>query len=312
MIAPLTKSICFFFPLSGAGGGRKIMKENHKLRELRLPESWGFHQPAEQAQHTGTVGLGSRLTSANYPQRPFLPVERGLSFSLPLILLNWHQRLSPLAGPPVVVTVTAAPGFRSDDPPVFTSCGGVRKLCGSARFSVSLLSPTATKVYLIYSFSVGGVRVWGPRERWAMSWGVADRPIPSRWAFTCNSGTYVSPWGSVLWETGIWTKRSKHSEMGSTAIFEVEWSVTSIRCPPDSIHVFSVPIRRQEIVRLPLLLARGTKGSERQVEGHIFGLRLFLHDLLTPSFLTPPSIVREQGSCALLEQSGTARLRRTG
>lgn len=137
------------------------------------------------------MGLGSRLTSANYPQRPFLPVERGLSFSLPLILLNWHQRLSPLAGPPVVVTVTAAPGFRSDDPPVFTSCGGVRKLCGSARFSVSLLSPTATKVYLIYSFSVGGVWVWGPRERWAVSWGVADRPIPSRWACPCNSGTRV-------------------------------------------------------------------------------------------------------------------------
>lgn len=62
--------------------------------------------------------------------------------------------------------------------------------------------------------------------------------------------------------------------MESTAIFEVELSVTFIRCPPDSIHMFSVSIRRQEIVHLPLL-ARGTKGSKRQVQGHIFWLYLF-------------------------------------
>lgn len=53
------------------------------------------------------------------------------------------------------------------------------------------------------------------------------------------------------------------------AIFGEELPLTSVRHPPDSIHMFSVPVRRQEIVHLPPLLGRGTKGSKSQVQGQI-------------------------------------------
>lgn len=55
--------------------------------------------------------------------------------------------------------------------------------------------------------------------------------------------------------------------MESTAVFEVELSVTFIRCRPDAIHLCSAPVHRQEVVRLlPPLSARGTKGPESPVE----------------------------------------------
>lgn len=57
--------------------------------------------------------------------------------------------------------------------------------------------------------------------------------------------------------------------MESTEIFQLELSLTFIRCPPDSIHMCSVPVLRQGIVHLSLLLA-GHESPENQAEGQIW------------------------------------------
>lgn len=191
---------------------------------------------------------------------------------MPLVLLNCHQCLSTLAGPPVVVIVAAIPGFCSDEEwtlscninsPLFTCYRGVSQLCGSAKVSCFPFESNCNKsLFHVQCLHVRSTGV-GTRDRWALSWGVTDNLIPNWRAFTWNNGTHLFPQGP---ETGIGTKWLKHLKMKSTAIFEVESSVTFIRCRPDSIHMFSVPVRRQEIVRLlPPLLARGTKGSKSQV-----------------------------------------------
>lgn len=102
--------------------------------------------------------------------------------------------------------------------------------------------------------------MWGTRDRRPLTWGVTDSLIPTCWAFTCNTRTHLFPHRAYVGETGIWTKRLKHWEMESTVVFEVELSVTFIRCPSDFIHMFHVLVCRQDIAPLPTLLARGKNG----------------------------------------------------
>lgn len=76
--------------------------------------------------------------------------------------------------------------------------------------------------------------------------------------------------------------------MESTVVFEVELSVTFIRCPSDFIHMFHVLVCRQDIAPLPPLLARGKNGPSSQMESQLVELGLYFQYLLTPEISDAP------------------------
>lgn len=85
--------------------------------------------------------------------------------------------------------------------------------------------------------------------------------------------------------------------MESTAIFEVELSVTFIRCRPDSIHMLSVQFAGKKLSIYYLHCCPENKMFLKPSgEPALVIMSLFFHYLLTPQLLMPLTNVCEQDS----------------